>query len=238
MSSRLKAKAILALAGAALAAMGVMPGMAVANGQPGVFAPGSSPYGSSYREWSAHWWQWAYSIPPADNPLFDETGAKCGQSQSGKVFYLVGVLNTSGTATRSCNVPKGKAVLFPILNAEFDNYLCVPGGPTTYTVKELRAQMKAIFDQATGVAATVDGASIDVSKFRFSSPRFDVTLPAENISCNPAGTYGPLVGDGWYVMLKPLSAGDHTVTFTGTLPPNVYPPNGFTLSISYTLHVA
>ena len=55
-------------------------------------------FGRSYGEWSAAWWQWAYGIPVPTNPLFDETGALCGNGQTGKVWFLAGVFNASGTA--------------------------------------------------------------------------------------------------------------------------------------------
>ena len=35
-------------------------------------------YGYTAAEWSVQWWQWAYSIPVSNNPLFDESGALCG----------------------------------------------------------------------------------------------------------------------------------------------------------------
>jgi hypothetical protein len=29
----------------------------------GVFLPGSTPYGKTYEQWSAGWWQWNFSAP-------------------------------------------------------------------------------------------------------------------------------------------------------------------------------
>src|SRR5207237_9991228 len=94
------------------------------NSNPGVFPPDSRPFGLTYGEWSAKWWQWAYSLPVDKNPFFDETTCKNGTNgQSGDVWFLTGVFNTSGTAVRPCDVPEGKALFFPILDYEGDN-LC------------------------------------------------------------------------------------------------------------------
>ena len=41
---------------------------------PGVLPANSKPYGKSYAEWSALWWQWAYGLPATGHPLFDEVG--------------------------------------------------------------------------------------------------------------------------------------------------------------------
>src|SRR5262249_22517496 len=121
--------------------VGIVLGLIMAA--PGVFAqnpsslvvlPGAaaSKTGHTYGQLSAAWWQYVFSIPanpPAytPNPLFDETGSNCGVGQSASsspVFFLVGVFNTSGTATRTkCTVPGGKFLFFPMLNAEADNAL-------------------------------------------------------------------------------------------------------------------
>ncbi len=37
--------------------------LADSNSNPGVLPVNSKPYGMTYGEWSAKWWQWAYSIP-------------------------------------------------------------------------------------------------------------------------------------------------------------------------------
>ena len=74
--------------------------------------------GLTYGQWQARWGQWAFSIPADQNPLFDETGAGASVGQSGPVWFLVGVFNDSGTASRVIQIPSGKALFFPILNTE------------------------------------------------------------------------------------------------------------------------
>ena len=56
-------------------AMGLPAAPATANGgDAGVFAPQAHPYGSSYGEWAAKWWQWVLTQPTPTNPLLDATG--------------------------------------------------------------------------------------------------------------------------------------------------------------------
>ncbi|MFI5371116.1 MAG: hypothetical protein ACHQ52_06115 [Candidatus Eisenbacteria bacterium] len=199
----------------------------------GVIPPQAHPYGSSYGDWSAKWWQWAYGLPVAGHPLFDETGADCAAGQSGQVWFLGGVFNVSGSATRDqCVVPAGKALFIPILNTEWDN-ICPP---SSYTIDELRALAKASMDAATDLSCDVDGLLVrDISRYRFVSQPFNVTIPSDNLYvlfCGEpgAGTYGPLVGDGYYLMLTPLSQGEsHTIHFHGSI------PGVFTLDITYHL---
>jgi hypothetical protein len=58
-----------------------------------------------------------------------------------------------------------------------------------------------------------------------------VPLPDGNIFGVPADTYGPMVTDGYYLMLAPLSAGAHTIHFTASL------GGGFHLDVTYHLTV-
>jgi hypothetical protein len=197
------------------------------------------PYGASLGEWGVRWWQWAYSLPATGHPLFDETGADCGAGQSGPVWFLAGIFNVSGSAVRTeCVVPAGKALLFPILNSEWDN-VCPPVDPPL-TEAQLRATVAAVLDLATDLHLDVDGQDAgSLARYRAQGPAFEVTLPPDNLwqafGCGTApGTYAPLVQDGYYVMLTPLPPGEHTIHFRGTLGP----PVNFTLEITYELTVA
>ena len=195
-----------------------------------------TPMGGTYDNWGARWWQWAYSIPAAVNPLFDETGAQCGQAQSGPVWYLAGVANVSGTAVRNCAVPAGTALFFPVINAE-DDRLCPAN---SNSLQQLRAVAAAFTASATDMHAEVDGAPIAGIEQNHAtaarSPVFQVNFPSDNVfsGCGVArhGRYAPFVDDGYYVMIPPLSAGPHTVHFHGSLP-----AQNFTLDITYHLTI-
>jgi hypothetical protein len=203
---------------------------------PRVLAVNEVQYGMTYADWSAAWWQWAYSLPASENPWFDETGCLNGANgQSGPVWFLTGVVNASGIAVRDCTVPHGKALFFPILNFENDN-VCPP---QNLTIAQLRQAAAAAEDSATALACEVDGRPIrNLQSFRVQSPTFDITFPDGNVfqffGCDvPPGTYGPFVSDGYWLMLEPLSAGQHTIHFHG----HVEVPFSFTLDITYHLTV-
>ena len=175
----------------------------------------SSPYGNTYGEWSARWWQWALSIPAATNPVLDETGAHCAEGQSGPVWFLAGSF-FGGTFERTCTVPPDKALFFPIVNAAFgaavfDCEPTQPGVPCNITA--LRAAAAASMDPVT-IEASIDGVPVpQLRDFRVQSPVFSVTLPEGNVVAVPSGTYAPMVSDGYWLMLAPLSAGAHTIHF-------------------------
>jgi len=192
--------------------------------------------GMSYGEWGAKWWQWAYSIPVADNPLFDETGAKAGTAQSGPVYFLAGVINVSGTAERTITVPAGKALFFPILNVETDNV----GVDPPNTVEQLYGWADFYIRSITDIHANLDGKPVvNAFDYRGTSPAsFSYDLPAtDNIyqyfGMDISGTVDPAVSDGHWLMLAPLSPGRHRLEFGGTYGD----PINFTLNIIYHINV-
>ena len=167
-----------------------------------VYAPNSAPFNIKFQEWSAQWWQFVLSLPVADNPLVDETGAKCAVGQRGPVWFLVG--SFGGSVTRTCSIPAGESLFFPVLNLVDINV-------TNQTAAELQAEIAPCLDAVTALAVEIDGQSIKnlTKKFRVTSEVFAVTVP-ENGFLDP-GTYSPVVDDGFYVMLKPLALGPHTL---------------------------
>lgn len=52
----------------------------------------SKPYGLTYEDWTARWWQWAYSIPKDVNHAYDDTGKYCMEGQGGPVWFFAGPL--------------------------------------------------------------------------------------------------------------------------------------------------
>jgi hypothetical protein len=196
------------------------------SGNPGVFPPQSVPYGKSYGEWAAAWWQWAYSIPAAQNPITDQTGEFSGIGLHGSVFFLAG--NYGGTTVRECTVPSGKGILFPLLNQSWVQF---PTDPP-YTIDELRAIIAPFVDNPT-LTCELDGRVLqNLDSYREQSTVFSVTVPLGNLLGLDPGTYAPCVDDGYYLMLDPLSRGTHILHFTADTA-----DHGFSLDVTYRLTV-
>jgi hypothetical protein len=200
-----------------------------ANENQGVLPVNSNSHGRSYGEWSAAWWQWVLSIPTPVNPLLDETGANCAEGQSGHVWFLAGVINVSGTATRHCTIPSGTALFFPVLNSECSTVEAPPFFGRNET--ELRSCVHAFSFPV--LHASLDGVPLaNLASYEIDSPLFTFTLPEENVLGIPnAPLTGMSVGNGVYLLLAPLSVGEHTLNFGGT------DSTGFTLNITYNLTV-
>jgi hypothetical protein len=232
--------------GALVLALAMATNLALAGvgnvGNPGIAPPQASSHGMAYGEWSGEWWQWAYSFPMANNPVSDPTGALASLGQSGPVWFLAGTYGT--VAERTVTVPPGKALFFPIVNTIWVNLPELGDNPWS---DEQRAFAKAyiapFIDSAFNLTCQIDGVEVkDITAYRCQTPdgeEYMVTFPTNDNPWGgapyflPAGTYGPCVDDGIYLMVAPLSAGEHTIHFTAAT--SAWGP--FALEVTYHLTV-
>jgi hypothetical protein len=211
------------------------------NSNPGVFPPNSHPYGQTYGEWNAKWWQWMFSVPASKNPEVATNGlVDCSVGQSGSVWFLAGSFS-SGSFSRRCTVPVGKALVIPIHNSWADNVCSDP----QLSVDELRALAADPVIPPEQLHASIDGNSLtNLESYRAISPEFSYTLPPspDNVisavfgvslpgSCWPSLTVSPAVADGFYIVLPPLSQGLHRINFGSPL-------SSGTLDITYDITVS
>lgn len=213
---------LLAVLVAALSA-GAVTEQARGQEQPRLIPPHATPDGMSRGEWGAAWWQWVLGVPASQNPQFDATGANAAAGQSGHAWFLAG--NFGGTSDRTVRVPPGKVLLFPVVNVIFTGWLCVDPDEDV-PIADLEAAAAEAMDTATNLFCEIDGVPVrDIAHHRGASGPFQLSLPDDNIiienfGCDdvPGGEYGPSVSDGYWIMLAPLSPGEHTIHFGGEVP--------------------
>ncbi len=209
------ALAVMLLLGTELALAG--------NLNPRVLPPNSTPFDHSYGAWSDAWWTWALSIPTDTNPMLDTTGEFGLLGQSGSVWFLAGVgFGVGPVVERTLTIPPGKALFFPLVNYVWINTPQFGDPPWSPEQEALaRGIIGAAIDTASDLSCQVDGREIlNLGEYRCQTPVGGaelVTLPEGNVFGIPADTYGPMVTDGYYLMLAPLPAGSHTLHFTAGL---------------------
>lgn len=194
-----------------------------------VYPPYTPPAGTPYRTHAANWWKWALSQPADKSPLLDTTGVNCAQGQSGLTWFLAGSADGE-PVSRSCTIPAGKHLVFPVANAAYFAFESDPADQKTESF--LRSQVEYIAD-STDLEVEIDGVSVrNVDKYFERSDLFNVTLPANNIFELPAGfKLKPSVDAGFYIGLAPLLGGQHTIHFHATL------PDGSEQDVTYNLNV-
>ena len=170
-----------------------------------IFSPDSKPYNQTYADWTVKWWRWIESIPAPINPLTDKDGKLCGTSQHDQhVWFLAGTVGNQ--ASRTCEIPAGKAIMFPIINV-----ICHTFTDRVYG-EDLLKCAEADQNHVNSKKLMIDGNPIEnLDGFRIHSPLFNITLPEQNTAGTQAGTT-QAASDGWFVILKPLPPGVHNIT--------------------------
>lgn len=189
---------------------------------------------------SAQWWQWALSIPSAQNPLLDTTGEKCMVGQRGSTWFLAGLFGGGAPVIRNCTVPDNVNLFFPAVNSVNLNAPNICGqGPADISVADLRAGAAPFIDGSINLLVEVDGKPLKHLR-RVQSKVFAAALPEDNLfdpPCAgaggvPAGVLSPVIDDGVYAHLGSLKAGSHTLHIHAE-----NPSAGFVLEVTYNLTV-
>jgi PEP-CTERM motif len=193
-----------------------------------ILAPGSTYAGKTVGEWSAEWWKYILSVPADQNPALDPTGVNANINQQGPVFFLAGTFDGT-SVTRDITIPADKALLFPLVN--FVN-ISDPSNPETE--EQLRVLVTQQADAVSQLNTSIDGTDIPEAELflhREPSPGFSVTLPDGNIFGAPSGVYSPAVSDGYWLLLEPLSPGQHEISFGGKDGVGNYQDNTYNISV-------
>jgi hypothetical protein len=153
------------------------------------------------------------------------------------VWFLAG--NLGGESTRTCTVPSGKAIFFPLVNY-LNDYPCpdpsfhpAPG----QSLQDFLAQGAAgLIDAVDILEAQVDGAPLqDLFGYRGISSLLTFTGDPSWVSLDSCITGSEQFGvsDGYWVMLAPLKPGTHTIHLRGGIS-----AFGFEVNVTYNLAVS
>jgi len=195
---------------------------------PGLYSTDSKPFGSSFADWTAKFWQWYLKIPNSQHPFGDSTGDKCALMQNGPVWFLVG---SAGKVVRNCTIPSDKAILIPIINTE-----CSYSESPDIKDKKGLSDCAITGNNGAKISASVDNRPIvDLNKYRVATDIFNVTYASDPVFPTNSNV-SQAVSDGWYLFLEPMKAGQHEIKFTAS---QVADPNsvGGTSLIDVTYHV-
>ena len=140
------------------------------------------------------------------NPVTDETGAFCAAKQlrgdNEDVWFLAGTAGS--TVERDCTLPEDTAIFYPLINGIFVN-----GPEEDFSAHEKREALGGLFELTCILESRLDGSPTAIS---------DITVRTQSpLFFDPISGDKEAVSDGWWVMLPPLSAGEHVLEFSGAL---------------------
>lgn len=153
------------------------------------------------------------SIPRSMNPLLDTTREYTGVNQPENVWFLVGKVASENKDRVSCqcSVPEGRSILFPIINCLADSVEY----PELKTDDDLVKHILHDTDTIVRKDCMIDGRVI-LGQRVSSDPRiFTVKVDGELIGIDRSSPAAKATADGYWVFLKPLPRGNHTISFTG-----------------------
>lgn len=170
-------------------------------------------HGKSYGEWSAGWWEWQEAFFP--DFAFGEGTIDCSIGQSGPVWFLAGT-GGSDPVVRECQDPlvRHRHLFIPLVNGAFFNPDPSCGEDEYCTIEEKREILNGFFSlTATSAVQPCDlSITVDGTLAVFSTPIVRTQSPPFAYAGDPE-----TVADGYWVMLDPLSRGEHEIHLTGGL---------------------
>jgi hypothetical protein len=205
-----------------------------------IVKPGDEFSGKSYNELASEWTNWLVAEPIATNPAFDPDGRFCDQNQQGNVWFLASTFG--GIAERTCEIPAGKAIFLSLggVFLSFAPEFPAAGDPCAQMATDLekvRCDVNNDVPMAPAISfeVTLDGEPLeDLFAFRAQSQPGGFTLQAPNPSFLtdlgfPAGNRFPAMADGYFLFLKPLQPGEHTLNL------RMINPDQSEAGVNYTL---
>ena len=182
------------------------------------------------------WWQWAYGLDTTVvNPFTElgQAGCDVGLQDNSRLLFLVGSPRDETTGefpVHECVVKKGTSILFPILNVACNNLEAPPFFGANEQDQRICANNFINATILESLQLEIDGISIDnLEQYRVDSPAggFEFTAVENNPFVSPEGIpvgNGTGVSDGFWILLKDLKPGEHTISFSGAIDLNEIPP--------------
>jgi hypothetical protein len=172
----------------------------------------SRPFGLSYGEWTVRWWRWFLSTPRSDNSQLDDSRIFTSEDQYGKgrVLFLSGKVGDEYRIfpTRFCSMPPSYSILFPVINCEVNSLEY----PELKEPESLLDHVTADEDKIRIKKCKVDGNEVPAFRVKSEPAMFSYHFNRDNPFGVPEGLT-TIAADGYWVFLKPLAAGKHSIEF-------------------------
>jgi hypothetical protein len=185
------------------------------------------PFGISYSDWVAKFWNWDFSIP-----IDSQTNTLAGLKDNGCLMHknnsMVMLVDTAagGIWKQKCTISRTEGILIPIWTGECDQAL---KGFDSYSFKQLsecaRAYDLGIVKGQVKVENT-PVATLDAIDYKTNvmnnvtevyTKQFNAIVPKEShLVSERYGTF-PAAAHGWFVFLKPLQPGNHVIYYQNSV---------------------
>ena len=208
------------------------------------YSKGELPFGISYGDWIAKYWNWDLSIPldPKTNDFLGLKENGCLVHRENSTVMLADTA-AGGIWNQKCTISHNAGILIPIWTGE-----CDQGTKAfeTYSFKQLLDCARGFDLGKVRGQVKVDNipvATLDVLDYKTNimnnvtevySNQFNATIPINShVIVERYGTF-PAAAHGWFVFLKPLQPGTHTVYYQNSVEPTTLSGAGNVNSAQFT----
>jgi hypothetical protein len=210
------------------------------------YSKGESPFGISYGDWVAKYWNWDLSIPldlKTNNLLgLNENGCLVHRENS---MVMLADSAAGGIWNQKCTISHNAGILIPIWTGECDHGY---KGFETASLKQLSDCARSYDLGKVKGQVKVDNipvATLDILDYKTNimnnvtevyTKQFNATIPINShFTAEQYGTF-PAAAHGWFVFLKPLPPGNHTVYYQNSVEPTTLSGAGNVNSAQFTYH--
>jgi hypothetical protein len=194
-----------------------------------VFSTNDNPFGRAYSEWVIDWWKWWIT-----NVQDAETEKLAGLQENGCLLHhqgaVVMLLDTAvgGSINQKCKISSEQGILIPIWTGECDqatqghfddSFKQLTECAREYDVGRVTGQVNIDGKQVARLSATDLKTHYSQNVSEINTPQFNATFKEGGVmDVVRFGTF-PTVAHGWFVFLKPLSPGQHSVYYENNVLP-------------------
>ena len=201
-----------------------------------VFSANSRPLAQTYSEWID---EWIKAVPSNACDHIEDNEALATLDKSNRVYFLAGA---NGVADdRNISLLSGKAILFPLVNV-IKTFPCSQNAgrepaPGQSIEDFLKAEATKYMDKVVVLEVTINGLPYTHALYhRFSTGSFKIfnNRTMENCFniCSAVDQVQDALMDGYWIMLKGLESGDHTLKINAEIP-----QTGLKNSVTYNIIV-
>lgn len=177
------------------------------------------------EEWAKEYWQWWVTVPetiPKD-PTTNLDECFIASDQAGVMVFLVDPYQITYNA--KCTISSERYILVPLLVGECDPTVPDPRGKSdniedkwacAKDANEIFKSWEVVLDGRVlfkNSGNTVVNQNLTEQILVRNSSIFTINIPDANRFGAPAGSY-PAVVDGYYLVLNPLSVGEHVLEYS------------------------
>jgi hypothetical protein len=210
------------------------------------YSKDESPFGISNSDWVAKYWNWDYSLP-----IDPQTNVIAGLKENGCLTHrensTVMLADTAfgGVWNQNCTISRNEAILIPIWTGECN------AGEKDCLDQPFQALSKAArgFDlgKIKGLVKidNIPVATLDATDYKTNTmnnvtevytKQYNATLPENSHTPTEKNGTFPGAAHGWFVFLKPLQPGNHTVYYQNSVEPTSLSGAGNSNSAQFTYH--